>query len=338
MFKNGFKFIDLFAGIGGIRLAFESAGAECVFASEWDASAQKTYARNFEHVPHGDITQIKSVDIPAHDILTGGFPCQPFSIIGQGKGFADTRGTLFFEIERILKDKQPHALLLENVKGFRSHDKGRTCETVVRYLEQLGYFVHVKVLNALDFGLPQKRERTFIVGFKQNHPFSFPTKPIDDTYLTLADILEPDESVDKKYIASDYILQKRQDAVKDKKVFYPSVWHENKAGNIGINDFSCALRAGASFNYLLVNGKRRLTPREQLRLQGFPEDYQIAGSETEIRKQTGNSVPVKVVEAVAHQMIKAISSKKEADLYFSQAESYTQLALLESKVEYVGNS
>ncbi len=301
-----FTFIDLFAGIGGIRLAFESAGGNCVFASEWDESAQKTYSKNFGHTPHGDITKISSDEIPAHDILTAGFPCQPFSIIGQGLGFADTRGTLFFEIERILRDKQPHAFLLENVKRLKSHDKGRTFKVILETLRSLGYYIHETVLDARDFGLPQKRERTFIVGFKANYHFTFPSRPIDNEYLTLSDILESNGAVDPKYNASDYILQKRIKATAHKNSFSPSIWHENKGGNIGINSFSCALRAGASFSYLLVDGKRRLTPREQLRLQGFPDTFTVLGTETKIRQQTGNSVPVKVVTAIAHQMMASI--------------------------------
>lgn len=300
-----FTFIDLFAGIGGIRLAFEAAGGQCIFASEWDADAQETYARNFGHRPQGDITQIPAEAIPPHDILTAGFPCQPFSIIGQGLGFADTRGTLFFDIERILQAKQPPALFLENVKQLTSHDKGRTFQVILQKLKSLGYFVHHAVLDARDFGLPQKRERIFIVGFKKNYRFVFPSASLNRPSLSLADVLEADEAVPEKYFASDYILDKRQQAVKDKTIFSPSIWHENKGGNISINDFSCALRAGASFNYLLVNGKRRLTPREQLRLQGFPDTFQISGSETTIRRQTGNSVPVPVVKAIAQQMVKA---------------------------------
>ena len=339
MFENGFTFIDLFAGIGGIRLAFESAGGKCVFASEWNGAAQKTYAANFDHLPHGDITKIPSAQIPDHNILTGGFPCQPFSIIGQGLGFADTRGTLFFEIERIVQDKQPHAILLENVKQFKSHDKGRTCKTVIKRLEDLGYYVHVKVLNALDFGLPQKRERTFIAAFKENYQFVFPSRPVNNHAASLADILQPDSAIDSKYFASDYIREKRAKAVVNKKVFYPSIWHENKGGNIGINNFSCALRAGASFNYLLVNGIRRLTPREQLRLQGFPEHFKIIGSETEIRRQTGNSVPVPVVEAVAHQMVKVIQKNQCADPPACSQKEYEQLTLLEAKqTEYAAHS
>ena len=168
------KFIDLFAGIGGIRLALERAGSECVFSSEWNEEAQNTYEANFGDRPHGDITKIKNEEFPEHDILAGGFPCQAFSIIGDMKGFADTRGTLFFEIERILRARQPRAFLLENVKQLTTHDGGKTFKVILDKLDRLGYFVHWKVLNAMDFGLPQKRERVIIVGFKENHPFQFP--------------------------------------------------------------------------------------------------------------------------------------------------------------------
>lgn len=319
-------FIDLFAGIGGIRLAFQAAGGRCVFSSEWDKHAQQTYATNFGDTPAGDITQIQSVDIPDHDILTAGFPCQPFSIIGDKLGFADTRGTLFFEIERILKDKQPKALLLENVKQLVSHDKKRTMQVILESLKNLGYVVHWKVLNALDFGLPQKRERVFIVGFRQDLRFSFPS-PLPTSKLTLPDILEPDDEIGEEWLASEYIRTKRRQSVTGKKVFSPSIWHENKGGNVSVLPYSCALRAGASFNYLLVDGKRRLTPREQLRLQGFPEWFEISGSESHIRKQTGNSVPVPVVTAVAKEMIKSLTEAVVNDRHESATVEQLSLAM-----------
>lgn len=304
MNPDNFTFIDLFAGIGGIRLAFDSAGGTCVFSSDWDTDAQKTYEANFGDKPYGDITKVSESEIPNHDILTAGFPCQPFSIIGDKLGFADTRGTLFFEIERILRAKQPHAFLLENVKQLATHDSKRTITVILKTLRDLGYFVHWKVLNALDFGLPQKRERIFIVGFKENYAFEFPT--YQGHKLTLEDILESDDELDETWLASEYIRTKRWESVKEKKVFYPSIWHENKGGNVSVLPYSCALRAGASFSYLLVNGQRRLTPREQLRLQGFPDWFTITGKESQIRKQIGNSVPVPVVEAIAHRMIDTI--------------------------------
>jgi DNA (cytosine-5)-methyltransferase 1 len=319
--KPSLKFIDLFAGIGGLRLPFDELGGDCVFASEWEKNAQQTYLANFGHPPVGDITQIPSADIPEHDLLLAGFPCQPFSIIGEKRGFADTRGTLFFEIERILQDKQPRAFLLENVKQLVSHDRGRTLQVILKHLEGLGYRVTWKVLNALDFGLPQKRERVFIVGFLGDMAFEFPRpshKP-----AALNHILESDEGLDSKWFASDYIQKKRLAAVSHKSIFYPSIWHENKAGNISILPYSCALRAGASFNYLLVNGKRRLTPREMLRLQGFPESFHILGTESQIRQQIGNSVPVAVVREIAKAMIQVLAGETQAAY-----EHHEQLPLL----------
>jgi DNA (cytosine-5)-methyltransferase 1 len=298
------KIIDLFAGIGGIRLGFEAHGCECVFSSEWDPDAQKMYEANHGHQPHGDITQIAPENIPDHDILLGGFPCQPFSIIGKSLGFADTRGTLFFNIEEILRVKNPYAFMLENVKQLRSHDQGRTLLVIREKLEALGYIVHTTVLNALDFGLPQKRERIIIVGFKEDVDFSFPT-PLG-LYQMLSQVLEPDDEIDQSYFATEKIVANRLEKIK-KLYPTPSIWHENKGGNISALPYSCALRAGASYNYLLVNGKRRLTSREMLRLQGFPETFKIVVSYQAMRKLTGNSVAVPVIEAVAGKMIAAIA-------------------------------
>ena len=302
-----FTFIDLFAGIGGIRTAFERVGGRCAFSSECDNFAQDMYEANFGERPHGDITKIPNEKIPKHDILTAGFPCQPFSIIGDKKGFADTRGTMFFEIERILGCRKPHAFLLENVKQLVSHDKDRTFKVILESLQKLGYFVHWDILNSLDFGVPQKRERVFMVGFLKNYDFQFPKK--GRLSSTLEDILEKDEDVDPKHFASKKIQEQRMDKVKGKKIFYPSIWHENKGGNIGIHPFSCALRAGASYSYLLVNGIRRPTPRENLRLQGFPDSFKIVVPGSQIRKQAGNSVTIPVVEAVARRMLKSIREK-----------------------------
>jgi len=310
-----FKFIDLFAGIGGIRLGFESVGGECVFSSEWDKSAQQTYTANFGEEPKGDITQIDPKTIPDHDILLGGFPCQAFSICGDQKGFSDTRGSLFFNIEEILKVKKPYAFMLENVKNLKSHDKGRTFKVILKHLEDLGYVVHHTILNSLDFGVPQKRERTIIVGFRENIAFNFP-KPLANK-TNLATILEKESDVDKKYFVSDEIKTKRLQKVKPNYPT-PSIWHENKSGNISALTYSCALRAGASYNYLLVNGVRRPTGRELLRLQGFPESFKIVVSYTQLRKQAGNSVSVPVITAVAHEMIKSIQHRKIAEKVFIQ--------------------
>ena len=302
------RFIDLFAGIGGIRLGLERAGGKCVFSSEWDADAAKTYEAYFGDKPAGDINKIQNSDVPDHDILAGGFPCQAFSIIGGMKGFGDTRGTLFFEIERILRAKRPKAFLLENVRNLVSHDKGQTFKVILEHLKLLGYHVHWRILNALHYNLPQKRERVIIVGFKENHPFEWPHhQPLKKT---LAAVLEADDAVSKKHFASEAVRLSVEARLVGKKL-PPAPWicHENKAGNISPLPYSCALRAGASYNYLLVNGRRRLTPRENLRLQGFPEDFPTVVPDSAIRKQCGNSVPVAMIEAVAKQVVAALSEK-----------------------------
>jgi DNA (cytosine-5)-methyltransferase 1 len=272
-----------------------------LFASDIDPIACRAYAVNYQLEPHGDITEIPAELIPAHDILFAGFPCQPFSIIGGMKGFEDTRGTLFFDISRILEAKKPPLFVLENVRQLSSHDGGKTLKTILHTLEALGYKVYWRVLNALDFGLPQKRERTIIVGFLDHSvDFSFPSPTGAGN---LADILEPDEAVDKKHFASDHILNKRLS--KHVSKHNPAIWHENKAGNISSHPYSCALRAGASYNYLLVNGRRRLTPREMLRLQGFPDTFKLVCSDSQTRKQAGNAVPVNIIKAVLQEVLSA---------------------------------
>lgn len=299
--QNGvaIRFIDLFCGIGGFRFAAEQVfskyglPSKCVFSSDIDSYAREAYKANFGEYPFGDITQIDENDIPDHDILFAGFPCQPFSIIGNGKGFDDTRGTLFFDIARILATKRPKGFILENVKQLIGHNKGKTLKKILQVLrDELGYTVYYKSLNALDYGLPQKRERVIIVGFYEPMVFQFPLKQTN--YVPLSEILE--KKVDKKYYASDYIREKRW--AEHTPAVSPSIWHENKAGHISSYPFSCALRAGASYNYLLVDGKRRLTPREMLRLQGFPDTFKIAVTESQTRKQAGNAVPVNIVRAV----------------------------------------
>ena len=279
-------------------------GGRCVFSSEWDSACQQTYEANFGERPYGDITKIPPEEIPDHDVLLAGFPCQAFSIMGDKRGFADTRGTLFFNIEEILRIKKPSAFLLENVKQLRTHDGGRTFQTIMNHLDQLGYFTHWSVLNALDFGLPQKRERTYIVGFLEDFRFEFPSPR--GMVPDLKEVLEPDDKVDPRLFASDRIVQSRRKKVKGKPSF-PSIWHENKAGNISALPYSCALRTSASYNYLLVNGVRRPSSRELLRLQGFPENFKIVVSYSEVRKQTGNSVAVPVVTAIADRLLECMS-------------------------------
>jgi len=302
------KFIDLFCGIGGFRTAMDQACKEndlrsnCVFSSDIDTYCQDSYEANFGLRPHGDITKIGEKEIPDHDILFAGFPCQPFSIIGQMQGFNDIRGTLFFDIARIINHKRPKAFVLENVKQLVGHNKGQTLKTIIKTLQDLGYHVQYAVLNALDYGLPQKRERVIIVGHQEPILFSFPSpvkpfKPLDE-------ILE--KQIDKKYFASNYILDKRK--AKHKSAYKISIWHENKAGNICSYPYSCALRAGASYNYLLVNGERRLTPREMFRLQGFPDSYKIVVNDGQARKQAGNAVPVNLVKAVILKLLPYVAT------------------------------
>lgn len=301
-----YRTIDLFAGIGGIRLGFQNNGCINVFSSEWDKYAQTMYEGYFKEKPFGDINDVIPENIPDHDILLAGFPCQPFSIAGKGLGFDDTRGTLFFNIEAILKAKQPQAFLLENVKRLKSHDNGKTFEVILSHLKDLGYTVYYNILNTLDYGLPQKRERIYIVGFKEQLGFSFP-KPLG-YYKPLNELLFKDEDVDESYFVSETIKQKRFAALK-KTPPSPSIWHQNIGGNISPLPYSCALRAGGSYNYLLVNGIRRLTGREMMRLQGFPDDYEINVPKTQISKICGNSVSVPVIEAIAKNMIDTLNNQ-----------------------------
>lgn len=320
-----YKTIDLFAGIGGIRLGFEAYGCENVFTSEWDKAAQTMYEANFGEKPFGDINEIAPQDIPDHDILLAGFPCQPFSIAGKGLGFADTRGTLFFNIEAILEAKKPQAFLLENVKRLTTHDNGLTFATILEKLKGLGYTVYHKVFNSLDFGVPQKRERIYIVGFRNPIHFKFP-KPLG-YYQPLTDILQKDEDIPKSYFLSDQLKEKRLNAVKGVPPF-PSVWHENIGGNISALPYSCALRAGGSYNYLVVNGVRRLTDREMLRLQGFPDTFKINIPYSQARKVAGNSVSVPVIKAIAGEIISALKNQEVA------RKVAVQLTLLEPQNEY----
>lgn len=313
-----YKIIDLFAGVGGIRLGFEDHDCECVFSSEFDKSCQKVYKDNFGEEPFGDINDIKPSEVPDHDILLAGFPCQPFSIAGKGLGFEDTRGTLFFNIEEIIKEKRPSAFLLENVKRLKNHDNGRTLSIIKEKLQNLGYKLYIDVLNTLDYGLPQKRERIFIIGFKENIHFNFPKKMPRDT-VSLSDVLQDDGEIDAKYFLSDEIRKKRKKSLK-KEAPFPSVWHENIGGNVSALPYSCALRAGGSYNYLVVNGVRRLTGREMMRLQGFPDSFKMDIPYTQTRKIAGNSVSVPVIKALANQIIYSLDNKPIAN-------DYTQLEM-----------
>lgn len=324
------KFIDLFAGIGGIRLAMERAGLRCVFSSEWDRFARQTYRANFGEEPAGDIAAIDSADIPAFDVLTAGFPCQPFSIAGVSKknalgrkhGFLDrTQGTLFFEIARIIRDHRPRAFLLENVKNLVSHDRGRTFDTIRRTLEEdLGYHIRYEVLNASRL-LPQNRERIFIVGFRDAaaaERFAFPgdgplLKPQAGgpglrakAAPRIRDIL--DKKVDARYTLSDKLWQYLQD-YKEK---HRRAGHGFGFGLVDLNGIARTLSAryykDGSEILIPVRGSnpRRLTPRECARLMGFPDDFEIVVSDTQAYRQFGNSVAVPVVQEVAVELFAAL--------------------------------
>lgn len=299
-----YKVIDLFAGIGGIRLGFEANGCESVFSSEWDKNAAITYEANFGEKPAGDITQIPTSDIPDFDILLAGFPCQPFSIIGRKQGFShETQGTLFFDVERIIKDKKPRAFLLENVRNLTAHDSGRTFAVIKEHLEALGYTLHTQVMNARDFGVPHNRQRILIVGFRDKvENFSFPEPLPLDEHKTLEDILEPETTISEKYYVKDRIRDSRNERMKI-HIDRPFISHENMSGSVTPRKYSSALRAGASANYILINNVRRPTEREMLRLQGFPDSYKIVLPYSAIKKQTGNSVCVPLMTAVAKEIV-----------------------------------
>ncbi|MGF1909183.1 DNA (cytosine-5-)-methyltransferase [Vibrio kasasachensis] len=347
-----FTFIDLFAGIGGIRLPFQELGGYCEFTSEWDKFAQKTYLHNYGEMPHGDITKISADDIPPHDVLLGGFPCQAFSQAGLRQGFSDTRGTMFFEIQRILAEKRPKAFLLENVKQLQGHNKGETLKTILSILrgefeqeipedvpmseearhalsQKLNYCVDVKVLRAGDFGIPQNRERVFIVGFDRDHfgmesslkledIFTWPVGSKDETKVKSI-LLKPEDfaKLEDKYTISDKLWAGHKKRKED---------HKTKGNGFGYSLFkpedsytnTISARYYKDGSEILIDqgeGKnpRKLTPRECANLQGFPKDFIVdAVSHGQIYKQFGNSVCMTVIEALAHEVVRTMTKNTES--------------------------
>jgi len=305
-----FRFIDLFAGIGGIRLPFEELGGQCVFSSEIDKFAKTTYQAFYGDVPHGDITQIAPSEIPDFDLLLAGFPCQPFSQAGLKKGFTDTRGTMFFHIEEIIRQKHPKAFLLENVKGLKGHDKGRTFQTIYDSLTALGYTVNAKVMAAKDFNLPQNRERIYIVGFrsaKDAAQFEFP-HPLPKT-VKVGDILE--SFPDAKYTISDRLWQGH---------LRRKAEHKQKGNGFGYGLFNAqseytntiSARYYKDGSEILIEQEntnpRKLTPLETARLQGFPDEIVLKArkrgvSDVQLYKQFGNSVAVNVIRSIAQKIV-----------------------------------
>lgn len=308
-----FNFIDLFAGIGGIRLAFQNLGGKCVFTSEWNSFSKKTYEANFGEVPFGDITQISEKEIPDHDILLAGFPCQPFSIAGVSKknalgkkhGFLDeTQGTLFFDIARIIKHKKPSAFMLENVKNLVSHDKGKTFKVIIETLKELGYSVHYKVMDGKHF-VPQHRERILIVGFKNKvEHFEFPTLP--EATAKFKDILEA--KPENKYTLTDHLWKYLQGYADKHKA-------KGNGFGFGMTDLNGISRTMSARYYkdgaeILIPQKgknpRRLTPRECARLQGFPDTFLIPVSDTQAYRQFGNSVTMPLIQFVGKNIVKEL--------------------------------
>ena len=293
----------MFCGIGGFHEAASRRGLKCVFACDTDEPARQAYLHNYGIAPHGDIQTLAADHVPDHDLLLAGFPCQPFSIIGSRQGTQDARGVLYHDIIRIVRAKLPSAIILENVRQLATIQHGQVLADIKADLASLGYSVQHRILNALDFGLPQKRERIIIVAALFDlQSFDWPEG--NAPMPPLASVLEPNP--DPRHFVSNRIRRARHAAHTAK--ISPAIWHENKGGNIASHPFSCALRAGASYNYLLVDGERRLTPREMLRLQGFPDTFEIVCSDSQTRKQAGNAVPVPLIEAVIEQVLAAASS------------------------------
>lgn len=322
-----FKFIDLFAGIGGFRMAMQNLGGKCVFTSEWDKEAQRTYRANFGEVPFGDITkeQTKMFIPDGFDVLCAGFPCQAFSIAGKRGGFEDTRGTLFFDVAEIIKRKQPKAIFLENVKGLRNHNGGKTLATILNVLRNdLGYFVpEPQILNAKDFGVPQNRERIFIVGFHKStkvSKFEYP-EPLA-IEVKFADIKEKKVPPTKFYLSTQYLLTLHNHKTR----------HESKGNGFGfeiipdtgianavvcggmgrernlvidkrIKDFTPTTHIKGEVNR---EGIRKMTPREWARLQGFPDNFLIPVADASAYKQFGNSVAVPAIQATASKILESI--------------------------------
>lgn len=310
-----FKFIDLFCGMGGFRIAFEKQGGKCVFSSDIDKYAQETYQMNFGEIPSGDITKIDAKDIPDHDILCAGFPCQPFSLAGRRLGFEDTRGTLFFEVARILKEKKPKAFILENVRGLANHDGGKTLQVILKTLDEIGYSYKYSILNAKDYNVPQNRERWYCVGVRKEfasdlESFVFPEK--EKLTNTLKEIIEMNANIDDYKVSKrcqenvEHFVKERQIEITPYTLAYdirPSRCHFVK-GDIS-NCLTAKMGTGGNNVAVVISQMRQLTERECLRIMGYPDSYQIkTGAQT--YKQIGNSVVVPVICKLAEELVKII--------------------------------
>ncbi len=306
-----FKAIDLFAGVGGIRLGFQKVFGEqlqIVFSSEIDTNAKKTYNLNFNEIPHGDITKIDEKDIPSHDIILAGFPCQAFSIAGLRKGFEDTRGTLFFDVARIIKHHKPKIVFLENVKGFKNHDNGNTFKIVKETLEDMGYKVFDEILNSKDFNVPQNRERIYIVAFLDDVKFNFPNS--SDYIYKIKNYL--DENVDEKYYYNDKpLFEKIKEAITDENSVYQ--WRRKyvRKNQSGVCPTLTANMGTGGHNVPIIKEKkgiRKLTPLECAKFQGFPKSFKFPQTlaDSHKYKQIGNSVSINVIEKIAEAIFKVV--------------------------------
>lgn len=314
---NGYTFIDLFAGLGGFRLALESLGAKCVYSNEWDKFAQEVYKNNFGETPDGDITKVDENTIPEHDIICAGFPCQAFSISGKQRGFEDSRGTLFFDVARIVKAKRPKIVFMENVKNFATHDNGKTLEVVKATMEELGYTFNYKVLNATDYGIPQKRERIYMVCFRKDldvKEFSFPKafalqKHVEDF------LLNDEKLVSNLYVdRSDTYYNNEIDNRTSNKSIRLGIVNKGGQGERIYSTKGIAITLSANGGGVfaktggyLINGKpRRLHQRECARLMGFPDTYIMAKNKNQAYKQFGNSVVVDVLQYIGIEIGKRL--------------------------------
>ena len=316
---KGYTFIDLFAGLGGFRLALESLGAKCVYSNEWDKFAQEVYNDNFGDVPEGDIMQVDESTIPNHDILCAGFPCQAFSISGKQRGFDDSRGTLFFDVARIVKAKRPKVVFMENVKNFAAHDNGNTLRVVKQTMEELGYTFYQKVLNAVDYGIPQKRERIYMVCFRDDlniKGFTYPKgfsleKHVEDFLINDGSIDVSNLVVNRK---DTYMNDVVDNVYCDKSIRLGIV---NKGGQgeriYSTKGIAITLSAngGGVFSktggYLIDGKTRRLHPRECARIMGYPDDYKMCKNMNQAYKQFGNSVVVDVLQYIGIEIGKSLA-------------------------------
>ncbi len=317
MSRRSLRFIDLFCGMGGFRLAFEAQGCKCVYSSDIDEYACRTYELNFGEFPKSDITKVEARDIPDFDILCAGFPCQPFSIAGKRLGFDDTRGTLFFDVARILKEKKPKAFLLENVRGLSNHDGGKTLNVILNTLDQLGYDTEWKVLNAKDYGVPQNRERWYCIGIRKDLNLKLPNFPNKKELVhTLKDIILP--TVDSSYDSTDICLKNIETnrTRKNIKITKTTLAYEIRPSRcqFALGDISPCLTAkmgtGGNNVPVVVKQRRKLTERECLRIMGYPDTYKVyLGHHT--YKQIGNSVVVPVLTELAEGLVNSLIGEEK---------------------------